>query len=91
MKKQLSKYFEEIISKFWWGFRKTFCAQYCLLLMLKNWKRVVDDNKVFGAFLISLSKAFDCISQDLLIAKLSAYGPSLSTLKLVHNYLQNYK
>ena len=91
MKKQLSKYFEEIISKFRWDFRKAVCTQYCLLLMLKNWKRVVDDNKVFGVFLTSSSKAFDCISQDLLIAKLNAYGPSLSTLKLVHNYLQNYK
>ena len=59
--------------------------------MLGKWKQAVDNNKVFGALLINLSKAFDCISQDLLIAKLNAYGFSLSALKLVHNYLQNRK
>ena len=68
-----------------------FSTQHCLLLMLGKWKQAVDNNKVFGALLIDLSKAFDCISHDLLIAKLSAYGFSLSALKLVHNYLQNCK
>ena len=47
--------------------------------------------KVFGALLTDLSKAFDCVSHDLLIAKLNAYGLSLPALKLVHNYLQNRK
>ena len=38
-----------------------------------------------------LSKAFVCLYHDLLIAKLNAYGLSLSALKLVHNYLQKRK
>ena len=59
--------------------------------MLEKWKRVVDNNKVFGALLTDLSKAFYCISHDLLIAKLNAYGLPLSALKLVHRYLQNLK
>ena len=91
MNKQLSIYFEEILSKFQCGFRKGFGTQHCLLLMLEKWKRAVDNNKVFGALLTDLSKAFDCISHDLLIAKLNAYGLSLSALKLVHSYLQNRK
>ena len=91
MNKQLSIYFEVILSKFQCGFRKGFSTQHCLLLMLEKWKRAVDNNKVFGALLTDLSEAFDCISHDLLIAKLNAYGLSLSTLKLVHSYLQNRK
>ena len=87
MNKQLSIYFEEIFSKFQCGFRKGFST----LLMLEKWKRAVDNNKVFGALLSDLSKAFVCISYDLLIAKLNAYGLSLSALKLVHSYLQNRK
>ena len=51
----------------------------------------VDNNKDFGVLLTDLSKAFDCISHNLLIAKLNAYGLSLSAMKLVHSYLQNFK
>ena len=46
---------------------------------------------MFGAFLIDLSKAFDCLDQELLFAKRNAYSFSLSALKLVHDYLSNRK
>ena len=45
--------------------------------------------KVFGALLTDLSKAFDWLYHDLLIAKLNAYGFSLPTLRLIHDYLLN--
>ena len=38
-----------------------------------------------------LSKAFDCLSHEFLIAKLRAYGFSLNALRLVHSYLINRK
>ena len=60
-------------------------------MLLEKRKRAVDKNKVFGALLTDLSKAFDCISHNLLISKFNAYGLSLSALKLVHSYLQNRK
>ena len=44
-----------------------------------------------GAILMGLSKAFDCLNHNLLIAKLEAYGFSRSALKLVYNYLSNRK
>ena len=59
--------------------------------MLEKWKHAANNKKVFGALLTDLSKAFDCICRDLLIAKLNAYGLLLSTLKLLHSYLQNRK
>ena len=46
---------------------------------------------MFGALLTDLSKAFDCLDHELLIAKLNAYGFSLPALKLVHDYLSNRK
>ena len=91
MSNQLSSYFEKILSKFWCSFRKGYSTQHCLLLILEKWKDAVDNKKFFRALLTDLSKAFDCICHDLLIAKLNAYGLSLLTLKLVHNYLQNCK
>ena len=66
-------------------------AQHCLLSMLEKWKFAIDNGKMFGVLLTDLSKAFDCLSHDLLIAKLNAYGFSIAALRLVQNYLSNRK
>ena len=36
---------------------------------------------------MDLSKAFDCMDHDLLMAKLAAYGLGRNTLKLIKHYL----
>ena len=60
--------------------------------MLGKWKMVVDNKKAFGAVITDLSKAFDCLSHDvLLLANLNAYGFSLPALKLMQSYLSNKK
>ena len=59
--------------------------------MVEKWKRSIDNGKSFGALLTDLSKAFDCLDHELLIAKLNAYGFHLSALKLIHDYLSNRK
>ena len=41
--------------------------------------------------LTELSKAFDCLSHDLLIARLIAYGVEISSIKLIYDYLTNTK
>ena len=91
MFKQISEYFEPILSKFQCGFRKGYSAQHCLLAMLEKWKSAVDNKRNFGALLTDLSKAFDCLPHDLLLAKLNAYGFSLPALRLVQSYLSNRK
>ena len=55
--------------------------------MINKWKKAVDSNKVFEAVPTDLSKAFDFICHDLLIAKLNVYGLSLPALKLIKDYL----
>ena len=59
--------------------------------MLEKWKRAVDNGKVFQILLADLSKAFDCLSHELLLAKLHAYGFSISALRLIYSYLANRK
>ena len=54
-------------------------------------EKTVDNGGVFGALLTDLSKAFDCIPHDLIIAKLEAYGFLIDALKLIHDYLSNRK
>ena len=87
--KQMSHFFENILSKYQCGFRKGFSTQHCLLAMLEKWKRSVDNGKAFGALLTDLSKAFDCLDHELLIARLNTYGFSLTASKLIHDDLSN--
>ena len=51
----------------------------------------MDKEKAFGALLTDLSKAFDCLSHELIIAKLNVYGFSLSALNLMQSYLSERK
>ena len=46
---------------------------------------------VFGALLTDLSKEFDCIPHDLIIANLEAHGLEIGALRLIHAYLINRK
>ena len=87
----MSAYFDETFSKYQYGFRKGYSTQKCLSALLEKWKAAVDKGKVFEALLTDLSKAFDCLNHELLIAKLNAYGFTLPALKLVHDYLSDRK
>ena len=81
----------EFLSKYQCSFHKVYSMQYCLLAMLEKWKSAVDKGKSFGALSTDLSKAFDCLSPELLLAKLHAYGFSNVALRWNHNYLTNSK
>ena len=52
--KQISTFFEDILSKYQCGFRKEDSAQHCLLALTEKWKQSVDHGKAFG----ELSAAF---------------------------------
>ena len=41
--------------------------------------------------MMDLSKAFDCLNYELLIAKLDAYGFSRSALLFIHSYIHDMK
>ena len=59
--------------------------------MSEKWKSAIDNKRNFDGLLTDLSKAFDCLPHDLLLAKLNAYGFSLPALRLVQSYLSNRK
>ena len=73
------------------GFRKSHGTQNSLVVMLEKWKRALDKGEYVSALFMDLSKAFDTINHDLLIAKLKAYGFCKEALKLMKSYLKNRK
>ena len=60
-------------------------------MMLESWKDTTNNRNAFGALLTNLSKAFDCLSHNLLIAKLNAFDPDLALLNILKDYLTNRK
>ena len=84
---QIEVFFDSILSKYQCRFRRGYNAQHCLITLIEKWKKSVDNGGAFGALFTDLSKAFDCLSHELLIAKLDAYGFDKNALKLVNSYL----
>ena len=88
---QLLEFLEPSFSKLLCGFRQGHGTQHAILNMLRSWQNCIANKGKVGAILIDLSKAFDCLPYNLLIAKLSAYGIGEQGLKLLHHYLSNRK
>ena len=83
-------YFNHLFSIYLCGFRKGQHSN-SLLFMLENLKKALDKGLYTGILLTDLSKAFDSLSHDLLIAKLNAYWFSRNARSLINDYLTGRK
>ena len=88
---QTREYMKHKLSIFLCAFRKGMNAQNCLVYMIEKWRKALDKSNKCGILLTDLSKAFDCLLHDLLIAKLHAYGFDFPSLRLINNYLTDRK
>ena len=68
-----------------------YSTQHVLIRLIEEWRKNLDDDYIVGAVLMNLSKTFDCIPHDLLIAKLDSYGLDINLLKYINSYLDNGK
>ena len=73
------------------AYRKGYNSQHVLISPLEEWRQHLDNNKVVGSVFMDLSKAFDCVSRDLLIANLVAYSVEENLLMYIYSYLSNRK
>ena len=51
----------------------------------------LDSSGIVGTILMDLSKAYDCLPHDLIIAKLGAYGLDTNSLRFLFDYLSCIK
>ena len=91
MYQQLYEYLNNYLYDLLCGFRKAHSTQYVLTRLIQSLKRGLDDAGFMGTILMDFSKAYDCLSHDLLIAKLEAYGLDQPSLNLVNGYLRFQK
>ena len=64
----------------WFPFKVQYPA--CILKLINKWRSCFDNSGVVGAILMDLSKAFDCLLHELILAKLHAYGIDIKSLSL---------
>ena len=88
---QLGDYMESKFHTLLSGFRKRHGCNNVLAKLVEDWRKALDSKLRIGVIAIDLSKAFDCMPHGLLLAKLNAYGVSLSTCELVRSYLSDRK
>ena len=89
MQTQITSFINDNLYAYMSGYRKGYNTQYALMVLLEKWKHSLDNHGYAGAVIMDLSKAFDTINFELLIAKLHAYGFTKSALNMVHSYLHN--
>ena len=77
MQRQINDYIANHLSPYLCGYRRGINTQKTLVSLLQKWKNILDDKGFGGAVLMDLSKAFDTLNHELLIAKLHVYGFNL--------------
>ena len=90
MEQQIAPYMEEFMSPYLCGLRKDFSTQHALIALIEKWKSSLDQKGYSaGSILMDLSKAFDTLDYDLLLAKLHAYGFDKQALSMIKSYLKD--
>ena len=89
MQKQVINHVNTFLSPYLNGYRKGFSTQYALWSLLEKWKKTIDNKGFAGGVLMDLSKAFDTLHHELLIAKFHAYGFGKESFMLLLSYLSN--
>ena len=69
------------------GFLRGHSCCTALLKMVDDWRLALDSKKITGSIAIDLSKAFDSICHNLLLAKLRAYGLNDDSIAFLQSYL----
>ena len=69
------------------GCRPQHTTQDVLVSMVDNWRKALDDNKLVGAVMVDLSKAFDMINHSILLRKMDSYGVRGKELRWFQDYL----
>ena len=75
--------FSKDLTRFW----KNNNTQNSLLRMIESWKVKLNNGSKVGVIIIDLSKAFDRLNHELLLAKLKAYGLDNNSVTFMKSYL----
>ena len=84
---QMGDFYNAILSDFISSYRKLYSCETALLRLTEDWRSMRDRGELVAVMSMDLSKAFDVIQHNLLLAKLEAYGVGEKSCTLLRNYL----
>jgi hypothetical protein len=79
----------KILAKEQYGFRNNYSTDKAIYHLTNNILKALDNNQLVGGIFCDLTKAFDCVNYDILLAKLEFYGVTGHAHKLITSYLKN--
>ena len=86
---QLYHAFAPLFSDNMSGFLRGHSCCTALVKLSNDWRAALDKKESIGVVAIDLSKAFDPVCYNLLLAKLKAYGVRQEALELIQSYLSD--
>ena len=89
---QLEPLFNKVFVGLNSAYRKRYSGETTLVRLVEDWKRSPDNNHTVGVLSADMSKAFDCLSPNLLLSKFQAYGLCRlcsDSLALLQSYFTN--
>ena len=69
------------------AYRPYHSCETALLNITDNWLKAMDNSELVGTVFLDLSKAFDLVNHDILLAKLAKYHTDINTLDWFRSYL----
>ena len=87
LKMQMAPFMESKLANIICRFRDRHSTQHAVLRVIETICMHIDQSDVCGMGMMDLSKAYDCLPHDLLLAKMGGYGFRIDSLKLMHSYL----
>ena len=81
----------QLLYKYQYGFRKNHSTEHALIELVDQIKLNMDKKKMTCGIFIDLSKAFDTVDHQILLAKLENYGIRGKILDLIKSYLTDRK
>ena len=72
---------------YWYELRKTFSADYCLVIILEKCRYCNDAGKSFAVFYVLIKKLWLSISCSILKAKINAFNIASMYLELIYSYI----
>jgi len=91
MSEQLMNFFNDVLSPSLSAYRSMYSTNNVIINCIEEWKNAIDQKMHVGCVAMDLSKAFDSIPHNLLVAKLHSYGLTYNACNFIHSYLSHRK